>query len=166
MARHRPPRQQPLWYAVTRLRYRIGRRGACLLSLAFIDAVIGASLLGPQARAQARLIPAYRVLFSSLPVSVWAVAWIAVGALCAVQAFVKHDQWAYAAAVGIKVTWAAGTFASWLLYHAPRAWLAGLTWAVIAGLVGVINGWPEVPQPLRDLPPHPDEHNIGSGDEP
>lgn len=149
MARHRTPRRTA-WYAASRLRHRIGRRGACLLVAAFVDITIGASLASAQGRLQARAVPVYRVLWAWLPPGGWALVWLAVGALCAVQAFARRDQWGYAGAIGVKAVWSVGAFAAWALYHTPRAWLVGLTWACLTGLVVVINGWPETPPSLRD----------------
>jgi hypothetical protein len=129
-----------------RLRRRIGRRGAALLVFAFIDLVIGWSLLDGTAQAQARAVPAYAAMLAVAPFVVWGVAWVTVGAVCVVQAFARFDRVGYGAAIGIKVVWAGCFLASFLFFEAPRAWLGAATWAVLASLVYLVSGWPEPPR--------------------
>jgi hypothetical protein len=125
------------------LRLRVGRRGAALLIFAFIDLVIGWSLLDPQTQAQAQALPAYQAMLAVVPLSVWGWWWITVGLVCVVHAFVQRDRVGYGAAIGIKVVWGGGFLASWLVYEAPRGWLGAATWGVFAALVYLISGWPE-----------------------
>jgi hypothetical protein len=127
-----------------RLAQRVGRRGAALMIFAFIDLVIGWSLAGTATRAQASALPTYRAHVEILPLIAWGWLWIAVGAVCLVHAFRVSDRFGFAAAIGIKLVWAAGFLGSWLLYDAPRGWLGAATWVVFAALVHLISGWPEV----------------------
>jgi hypothetical protein len=129
-------------HLLTRLRCRIGRRGAALLAFAFIDLVIGWLLLDPQSR----LIPSYRAVFAVAPPVVWALLWIGAGLIVGVHAFLRVDKFGFAAAILIKLLWALGLMASWLAYHAPRGWVGAATWVVLAGLVLIIAGWPEPPR--------------------
>lgn len=122
---------------------RVGRRGAVLLIFAFIDGVVAWSLIDPQSRSQVGRLATYRALVDVAPLVVWAWLWAGAGVVLAVQAFSRSDRWGYAVALGIKAVWAAGLGASWLVYGAPRAWLAAATWAVLAALVLVISGWHE-----------------------
>jgi hypothetical protein len=124
-------------------RARVGRRGAALLAFAFLDGVVGWSLLDSQGQVQVRAAPAYRVIVGVAPLPVWAWLWLAVGALAAVQAFTRFGRLGYTATMGIKVLWALGFAGSALAYRAPRAWLAAATWAVFAALVAVCSGWQE-----------------------
>lgn len=130
-----------------RLRHRVGRRGAALLAFAFIDAVIGFSLLDPRSQPvrQSPVYALYRVILQIAPFRVWAWLWIAVAVACAVGAFARAraDRWAFAAAIAIKLTWALGLLGAWVAYHAYRGWVAAATWTVLAALVSVVAGWPE-----------------------
>lgn len=133
-----------------RTRARVGRRGCALLVFSFIDAVVGGSLLDPQIRAQTRALPAYRALLDVAPLTVWAFVWLAVAAACAVQAWMRWDAFAFAAATAVKVVWAAGLTVAWIVYDAPRGWLSASLWGVLAMLVLVINGWPEPVPEVRE----------------
>lgn len=129
--------------AVVHLRDRIGRRGAALLAFAFIDAVIGWSLLDHQGQAQTKAIPTYAAIRALMPLAAWGWLWLAVGAVCAASAFMRSDRFGFAAAIGVKVVWAGGFLVAWWPMHVPRAWLAAATWLVFAALVLVISGWRE-----------------------
>jgi hypothetical protein len=131
------------------LRARVGRRGAALLAFAFIDLVIAYGLFDPVLRVQTAQVPAYRAISRLAPLQVWAWLWLAVGVACAAQAFMRDDRYAYTAAIGVKVVWAAGFAAAWLAYGVPRAWLGAATWAVFACLVLTCAGWREPDDPGR-----------------
>jgi hypothetical protein len=126
------------------LRQRVGRRGAALLVFAFIDVVIGWSLIDASGQAQAAALPTYRAFREVAPLAAWGWLWLAVAAMCAVWAFRRHDAPGFAAAIAVKLVWAAGFLVSWVAWDAPRAWLGATTWGVIAALVYLISGWPEV----------------------
>lgn len=127
-----------------RTRARVGRRGAALLAFAYLDIVIGWSLLDGTTRSQTEAIPAYKAIIAIAPLAVWAALWLLVGMVCAVSAFLEDDRWGFAGAIGVKVVWATGFYAAWLVYDVPRAWLAAATWFVLAALVYDIAGWGEV----------------------
>ncbi len=129
---------------------RVGRRGASLLSFGFVDEVIGVSLLDAQSRPVNTT--AYEVIERLAPLSVWALVWIVVGVVCATQAFTRDDQIGFACAIAIKVVWASGFLAAWVIYDAYRGWVAAATWGVVAALVYLIAGWPE---PRRRQPQSP-----------
>lgn len=128
---------------IRRLIRYVGRRGAALLVFAFIDIAIGVSFLDPETSAQTRAIPTYRATLEVASLTVWAWLWLLVAATCAVGAFRQKDRLSFGAAIAIKVVWAGSFLASWILYSAPRAWLAAATWGVLAALVLLISGWPE-----------------------
>lgn len=133
--------------AARAVRRRIGRRGAALLSWAFVDVVVGWSLREPSTRPRgAAAAAAYRPILAIAPFGFWAWAWILVGAVCVVGACSRQDAPAFAAAIGIKLVWGGGLFAGWAFYGAYRGWVAAVTWLVLAALVSVIAGWPEPPQ--------------------
>lgn len=147
------------------LRRRIGRRGAALLAWAFVDAVIGYSLLDPASRPRGQLaLTSYRAILSVAPFRVWGWLWISVAVICLVGAFGgRWDAYAFGAAIGIKLVWAGGLLTGWAAYHAYRGWVAAATWLVLAALVSVIAGWPE---PRRRKPPDitgPDAADPGMG---
>jgi hypothetical protein len=117
------------------------------MAFAFVDFIIGWSLLDPETRAGTAALPTYRATLEIAPLSVWAGLWLTVGGVCLVQAFAIHnDRLAFTLAIGIKLAWAGGFLASWFFYDAPRGWLGATSWGVVAALVAVIAGWPE---PMR-----------------
>lgn len=121
------------------LRHRVGHRGACLLFFALLDLVYGAVLIGqpPPAGTALEYVAAHWP-----PLPVWGGAWIAVGVLCAVQAFMRWDIAAFVAAMFIKVAWAAAHF--WAFIDgAPRAFAGMVVWSFAMGLVYIIATWPE-----------------------
>lgn len=136
-----------------RVGLRVGRRGAALLIFGFIDEVVGYSLLDSQSRPTGS--PVYRALEYLAPYRVWAFVWISVGVVCAVQAFAREDWGGFASAVAIKVVWAGGFLAAWVLYGAYRAWVAAATWGILAALVYLISGWPEPRRRPPRRPPTP-----------
>lgn len=123
-----------------RLWHRVGRRGAFLGFLAILDGLIGYSLLTlPAAEAGA--------LHTGLPLSWWAGAWLTVGAVCAVGAFVPRDFAAYALAAGMMVLWAGVTAAAWFTYHTPQGWVGVVIWMMFATITLLISSWPEARPP-------------------
>lgn len=126
--------------------YRLGRRGIALLLFAYLDAVIGYSLLDASTRAQTAAIPSYKVVIMLAPLLVWAFIWIAAGMACLVSAFLRDDRWGFAAASAVFIVWAVSFLISWAAYGADRGWLAAATWAVLAMLVLDCAGWREVPR--------------------
>lgn len=134
----------PLW--LRDLRYRIGRRGCSLLFFALVDLVYAVGLLA--APAETRAQPTYMFLVAVLPLSVWAVLWGSVGALCAVQAFMLRDRLAFACASWLKVGWGSVHLFGWLIGVVPRGYVSAVIWLAFAGFVQVIATWPE---PIRRL---------------
>lgn len=120
---------------------RIGRRGTILLILAFIDFAYGASLIGPSSEALSTASVRWREHFA--PTWAWGGAWLLVGAILLVSAFMKHDVIGYVAAISLKIIWGLVTLASWILGNVPRGWIGAIIWLVFAAMVGVISGWPE-----------------------
>jgi hypothetical protein len=124
---------------------RLGRRGAALGWFATLDLAFAQSLADPVQQAQLRAAPSYRVILYVDPM-VWAAAWLAVGLLCLVQAWMRDDRWAFAAQISLLWVWATLTILA-IGPQAPRAIIGGLIWATFGGFVLVIAGWPEAPQP-------------------
>lgn len=110
---------------------------------AFIDIVIGWSLIDDTLQAQAKAVPAYKAMLTAAPLDVWGWIWISIAVICIAQAFARFDGVGFGAAISVKVAWAGGFLASWLIYDAPRAWLGAATWVVLAALVRHIARWPE-----------------------
>lgn len=119
------------------LAQRIGRRGCALLFFALLDIVYAASLLS------APTSGSYRFLASMLPLAAWASLWAAVGALCLVQAFMRTDRAAFAAASLIKVMWGVVQLLGWILADLDRGYVSAIVWLALAGFVHVIAGWAE-----------------------
>lgn len=129
--------------ASRRILRRVGRRGAALLVFAFIDVVIGWSLVDPSTRKETAALPTYAAVQQAAPLPVWGALWLAVAVVCTVYAFRWRDAPAYACAIAIKLVWAGGFLGSWAFYGAYRGWLGAATWGVVAALVYLISGWPE-----------------------
>jgi hypothetical protein len=122
---------------------RAGRRGSFLLFLAVLDLLIGYDLYftaAPQ-----------RLLNLLAPYQTWAFIWVAVGVVCAVQAFMRADRLAFTAAAGIKFAWGALSVQQWLIQGDTRGWVSAIIWLTFAAAVFVVSGWPEPPPP--PLPP-------------
>src|ERR1044072_3059776 len=67
---------------------RVSYRGGALLTFAFIDFVIAYSLTAPGSLPNT---PSYKVI-ALVPYQAWAVIWLLVGLVCAVQAFARHND--------------------------------------------------------------------------
>lgn len=135
-----------------RVRHRVGHRGAFLLFLALLDWALAYALLTlpPAAVAAQHLVP---------PATFWAGAWVFVGAVCVVGAFVREDRFAYAGAAGIKAAWAAVSVRTWLAGHTPQGWVAVVIWLAFAVTVLLISSWPEPQAPPR-VPPPPEVRRL------
>lgn len=131
------------------MRRRLGRRGSILLILAVIDVAFGLSLIGPSAEALNSRSTVWREHFA--PTWAWGSAWLFVGAILCVSAFMRHDATGYAAAIGWKITWGVITLASWLFGGVERGWVGAIIWFVFAGMIVIISGWPEPVAPLIRL---------------
>lgn len=132
----------------TGLRQRVGRRGAALLTFAVLDMGIAGSLLDPLGRAQVERSPSYALLIHWVPLTLWAVVWLVVGATCTIQAFMRDDRFGYGLAIAIKAVWSVGMFGSWLFQDAVRGWVSGIVWGALGALVSVAAGWPEPPRDI------------------
>lgn len=123
------------------LTHRIGRRGAILLILAVIDVAYGMSLIGPASETLGSAATVWRQHYA--PLWVWGAGWLVIAAILIVSAFLRNDRFGYAAAIGWKIAWSVSTLASWIVGGVPRGWVSSIIWAVVAGMVMVIAGWPE-----------------------
>jgi hypothetical protein len=122
---------------------RIGRRGAALLFFALLDLLYGLSLASPDP--QVRLSPSVAFIAHVAPLPAWAALWAAVGVACLAGAFVRHDRWAFTAAVALKVLWGVTFLVGWLVAHLERGWVPAVIWLAMAGWVLIIASWPEPP---------------------
>lgn len=129
------------------LTHRIGRRGAILLILAVIDVSYGLSLIGPASETLGLAATRWREHYA--PLWVWGLGWLVIAVILIVSAFLRNDRFGYAAAIGWKIAWSATTLASWIIGGVDRGWVSSIIWAVVAGMVLVIAGWPEPSGVLR-----------------
>jgi hypothetical protein len=124
-----------------RLRHRVGHRGACLLFFAMVDLVYGAILLVDRPNPGTTLS---HIAANWPPMPVWGVAWIGVGLLCLIQAFMKDDRAGMVGAMAIKFSWGAAHF--WAVADGVDRALAGaVIWTMAIGLVAVVAHWQEPP---------------------
>ena len=119
------------------LRHRVGRRGACLLFFALLDAIYAASLTSAPAS------DTYQFLDSLMPLTWWAGVWACVGGMCVIQAFQHTDRVAFAAASALKVVWGLAQLIGWAFGDIPRGYVAATIWLALAAFVQVIAGWQE-----------------------
>lgn len=134
-----------------RLGQRVGHRGATLLFFAVLDAAFAFSLLAPLPETQRSA----GILFieSMAPLWVWGCFWLFAAICCAWGAFVRRDQLAFFAAVGVKSLWGFLYLLMQVVVHVERAWLQAVLWLCLATFVYIISTWPE-PQTaytLREL---------------
>ncbi|QYC37796.1 Sensor protein FixL [Nonomuraea coxensis DSM 45129] len=120
---------------------RIGRRGASLIFVGLLSLVIGASLVfaGPDARA----LPAFTILATLVPLPAWAAVWFAVGVLCLVQACMRSDRVAFAAATALLLMYGLIFLSSTFTGQNPRGWVTGAVWLAFGGWIALIATWPE-----------------------
>jgi hypothetical protein len=102
------------WVAMVghRLSRRLGFRGAALMAFAIFDLVWASSLVDPVASRPLKNAPTYRVIIGIAPLWIWALIMASVGMLLFVQAWMRDDRAAFAAAIGVKLVWATATVAT------------------------------------------------------
>jgi len=130
--------------ALRSLAGRIGRRGCFLLFLAQLDLVYAYSLFNPPE--SARRSATMHFIAHLAPLPVWSAIWLVPGILCAIQAFMRNDRAAYAAAMGVKVLWGATYIAGAIVAHLERAYVGAVIWLAFAFFVVRIASWPEPAQ--------------------
>lgn len=123
--------------------YRVGRRGAALLFLAGLDAVVAWSLFSP-----AEPLPASTGYARSLaPLWLWGGLWAVTGALCGWSAFRRVDRVGFGAAMGVKVMWSLMYVGGAVTGHIPRGLVSAAVWGAFAAFVLLLSAWPEPPCP-------------------
>lgn len=127
---------------------RVGRRRAALGCLALVVGLVGYSLLTvpPAAAAQ----PGLRVL-KVVPLAAWGWTWVAVAVVCAAAAVRRpYGSLGFGLPAALFGTWGGGYLAAWLVYAAPRGWVAATVYFAQAGMIAFLAG-PDHPPP--GLPP-------------
>lgn len=119
----------------------LGKRGRVLLYFGGLDLVYAFSLAAPDA--VTRETPFFAWLTAIMPQWFWAAAWAAVGVACLWQAFCRHDQIGYAAAIGLKIGWGIVCLGGWLFGDVERGYVSAAIWLGLAYFVGNIASWPE-----------------------
>ena len=120
---------------------RIGRRGAWLLWLAFLDFSYAFGLINPTRFAQTS--PTLMYLERWMPLNVWGYIWGIIAIICLVHAFRIKDAIGYGAAIGIKVGWATTFLLGWLAGEVERGYLTFAIFITFAAAVMLIAGWRE-----------------------
>lgn len=116
--------------------------------LTILDLLYALSLAFPPA--EARRSASVRFISEVAPLWGWALLWLIVGVVCAIGAFSRKDQFAFSAAMGLKVLWGVIFTLGWLLAHVERGWVSGVIWLAFAGFVWLIGSWPESPPKRRE----------------
>jgi hypothetical protein len=115
---------------------RLGRRGAILTVFGLMDCLFGAAALvqppgGPNAAEDFLIWPDW----------IWATSWFTVAAICLAQAWVKNDALAFAAAMAIKMTYAAAYLVAYWQTDLYRGWASFGFWFLFGCLVLLLAGW-------------------------
>lgn len=100
-----------------RLTRALGFRGAFLGAISLFDLLWASTLFNPTTARSLKVAPTYHVLVRVAPLLAWAILMVGVGILTGVQAWMYDDKWAWGAAIGIKLMWAAATVASFPVAH-------------------------------------------------
>jgi hypothetical protein len=141
----------------------VGYRGRALLILGFLDLTVSTSL-AVIALENRTVTGATGFIARTLPAEVLATGWAVVAFLCFVFAFRRHDAFAWASAIGIKVFWGLLSVVGWMTGEIPNGYLAAGVWWAFAGLVWLISRWPE-PATEDDYPiDYPDPPNASNGE--
>lgn len=121
---------------------RIGRRGAALLILAFVDFGVGWSFIDPTPEAAAAQNAVWREHFA--PSWFWGGLWIAVGAVCLVSALARGtDTAGFMCAVGLKILWSSLEGTGWLAGAINQGYRPALIWLGFACFIFVVAGMAE-----------------------
>ncbi len=128
---------------MTTLQTRVGRRGTSLLFFALLDIVYAVSLAVPPA--EVRRTASLLYVGTVAPLWFWALLWAATGLICLAGAFIRHDRWAFTAAMGLKTLWGMVFLMGWLFFGLERGYVSTVVWCAFAGFVYVISTWPEPP---------------------
>lgn len=127
--------------------HRVGRRGFSLLFLGLLDVLYAQSLWSQPP--EVRNTPGPQFVGTVVPLSTWAVIWAMVGLVCLVQAFMRMDRVAFAAASALMLTWGLLNVAGWSVGEVPRGWVAGSIWVAFGAWITIIATWPETTEVIR-----------------
>lgn len=134
-------------------RTRIGRRGACLLVFGLIPFFVGLALfVQPTAPGgRNRTIP---LLEKIAPAEFWSVAWMVLGSLVFLSAFLgwRAQRRAYMVAYTLPLLWGAAYLISWVFGWLVTGWISGTVYLGYCLLVIVIAGWEESAPSVPILP--------------
>jgi hypothetical protein len=136
-----------MWNLLVRLTHRVGRRGGVLLFLGFLDAVYGLSLARPPRELSTTSLYVY--VGHVAPLWAWALAWVGVGLICLVTAFLQRDSVAFSSAIALVSVWGIVNLFAWFA-HVERAYAGAAVWLAFAGFILILAGWPE-PEPYKRL---------------
>lgn len=123
----------------------IGRRGAFLLFLALLDAVIGYSLRAPLPYGLTTR-QVYGTFVQIMPIGAWAEAWNTTGLVLLVAAFWRRLRpVAFALAAMLKTAWASVYLYGWVSGDPlmVRGYLQASIWLSFAVMILLVSGWRE-----------------------
>lgn len=129
-----------------RLGKHLGRRGMALLFFALLDAGIAYGIFTIDSyplAVQAAVKASYAGQTALMSLTAWGWVWALVGAICAIQAFTKHDRLAFFLAAALKGGWAGGFIIGFFFYDIPRAWLSTTVYLSFSAFVLTMSGWEE-----------------------
>lgn len=120
---------------------RLGRRGLSLVFFGVLDLIYAYSLIAPDSTTRAGKFFTWVALVA--PLWAWAGLWGGVGLVCLAYSIRRRDRLGFAAAIFLKIMWAAVCVGAWLIGGADRGYVSAAIWLAAAGFVWVISGWPE-----------------------
>lgn len=126
------------------LRFTIGRRGLVLILFGIIYGLIGQSYVQGHISPTAEENLALALRWVSI--EAWGVVWMVAAALALIASRWPpgRDWWGYAVLSGLAIIWSALAVAGRLIYDAPYALAAALVYGLLAAILLIIAGWPEV----------------------
>ena len=130
----------------------VGRRGAILISYAWLSAIYALSLLHPAPPTGRPSTAAY--LAQIAPPGVWAAVWGVCSGLCLAQSVMRADRAAYGFASCLMLTWSALLASAWLLGGVSRAWVTASIFFALSVPLLVASGWAEMLRLRPALPGH------------
>lgn len=126
---------------INRRRVKVSRRDAFLGVFGVAYILIGYSLLSIPALFKPILHMSLRAALDIAPIDFYGWLWIAVGCLAVLGAvFSRFDQIGFGVATAMPLLWSVAYWAAEIQDGVPRAWVGGVTYALLGLAVWLVSG--------------------------